>query len=62
VSTGIALAVLRGIYARITLGSGLAVKHWIDIGARVIDEYYQGKINIVLINNSTISVQVRSGD
>jgi dUTP pyrophosphatase len=49
-------------YARIAAGSGLAVKHGIDIGAGVIDEDYQGEIKVVLINNSSIPFQVQPGD
>jgi hypothetical protein len=44
VNTGITFAVPPGTYARTTPQNGLAVKHGIDIGVGVIDEYYQGEI------------------
>jgi dUTP pyrophosphatase len=62
INTGIALATPPGTYARIAPRSALAVKHGIDLGAGVIDKDYRGEIKVVLINNSTISFQVRPGD
>jgi dUTP pyrophosphatase len=62
VNTEIALVAPPGTYARIAPRSGLAVKHGIDIGTGVIDEDYRGEIKVVLINNSSISFQVRPGD
>jgi dUTP pyrophosphatase len=62
INTGIALVAPPGTYARIALGSGLVVKHGIDLGSGVIDEDYRGEIKVVLINNSTIPFQVQSGD
>jgi dUTP pyrophosphatase len=62
ISTGIALVAPPGTYGRIVPRSGLAVKHGIDIGAGVIDEDYRGEIKVILINNSSISFQVRPGD
>jgi dUTP pyrophosphatase len=62
VNTQIALVVPPETYIRIAPRSGLAVKHGIDIGAGVLDEDYQGKIKVFLINNSTIPFQVWPGD
>jgi dUTP pyrophosphatase len=54
IGTGIALAARSGTYIRITLRSGLAVKHGMNIGVGVINEDYRAEIKVVLINNSTI--------
>jgi dUTP pyrophosphatase len=51
INTEITLAVPSGTYAGIAPCSGLAVKHGIDIGARVRDEDYRGEMKVVLINN-----------
>jgi dUTP pyrophosphatase len=59
VNTGITLAAPSGTYARIVPGSGLVVKHEINIKTQVINEDYQGEIKVVLINNLITSFQVR---
>jgi dUTP pyrophosphatase len=61
ISTGIVLATPPGTYARIASRSGLAVKHGIYIGTRVIDKDDRGEIKVVRINILTISFQVRPG-
>ncbi|XLR30984.1 hypothetical protein S83_058884, partial [Arachis hypogaea] len=35
--------------------SGLPLKHWIDVGAGVIDADYRGPVGVILFNQSTIS-------
>jgi len=37
--------------------SGLAVKHFIDVGAGVIDADYRGPVGIVLFNFSDVDFQ-----
>lgn len=32
--------------------SGLAVKHFIDVGAGVIDEDYRGEVKVLLFNHA----------
>ena len=47
-----------GVYTRIALCSGHAVKKFIDVGARVIDNDYRGEIGIVLFNHSAADFSV----
>ena len=52
VPTDLAIACPPGTYARIAPRSGLAVKHFIDTGAGVVDEDYRGAVGVVLFNHS----------
>ena len=51
VPTGLSLAAPPGTYARVAPRSGLAVKHFIDTGAGVVDEDYRGEVGVVLFNH-----------
>ena len=62
VQTDISLSVPKGTYGRITPRSGLAVKHGITTGARVIDADYTGPIGIVLFNHGDQEFQIQEGD
>ena len=62
VSTGISIAVPSGYYGRVAPRSGLAVKHFIDVGAGVIDEDYRGEVLVLLFNFSDQDFQVKTGD
>ncbi|XP_038961577.1 deoxyuridine 5'-triphosphate nucleotidohydrolase isoform X12 [Rattus norvegicus] len=42
--------------------SGLAVKHFIDVGAGVIDEDYRGNVGVVLFNFGKEKFEVKKGD
>ncbi len=46
-------ALLLGTYGRVAPRSGLAVKHFIDVGAGVVDEDYRGPLGIVLFNHGS---------
>lgn len=50
--TDLSIAIPPGTYARIAPRSGLAVNHFIDTGAGVVDEDYRGNIGVVLFNHS----------
>ena len=50
--TDLAIAIPSGTYARVAPRSGLAVKHFIDTGAGVVDEDYRGNVGVVLFNHS----------
>ncbi|KAG7483038.1 deoxyuridine 5' [Solea senegalensis] len=50
VKTDIQIAVPHGCYGRVAPRSGLAVKHFIDVGAGVVDEDYRGNVGVVLFN------------
>ena len=57
VKTGLSIAIPADTYARIAPRSGLAVKHFIDTGAGVVDEDYRGEIGVVLFNHSDVDFQ-----
>lgn len=59
VKTDLAIAVPAGTYARVAPRSGLAVKHFIDTGAGVIDEDYRGNVGVVLFNHGEADFQGR---
>lgn len=52
VKTGICLKIPEGHYGRVAPRSGLACKHFIDVGAGVIDSDYRGELMILLFNFS----------
>nr|3SO2_A Chain A, Chlorella dUTPase [Chlorella variabilis] len=62
VKTGLQIAIPPGTYARVAPRSGLAVKHFIDTGAGVVDEDYRGEVGVVLFNHGETPFQVRRGD
>jgi dUTP pyrophosphatase len=62
ISTDISLQLPFGTYGRIAPRSGLAVKHFVNIGAGVIDEDYRGPIKIVIFNHSNVDLLIDIGD
>ena len=52
VKAGLSIAIPAETYARVAPRSGLAVKHFIDTGAGVVDEDYRGEVGVVLFNHS----------
>ena len=62
VQTDIVIKVPPGTYGRIAPRSGLAAKHFIDVGAGVIDEDYRGNVGVVLFNHSAKDFKVNRGD
>lgn len=62
VKTDIQIAVPRGYYGRVAPRSGLAAKHFIDVGAGVVDEDYRGNVSVVLFNFSKETFEVKKGD
>jgi dUTP pyrophosphatase len=62
VSTDLQISLPLGTYGRIAPRSGLAVKHFIHVGAGVIDEDYRGTIMVVLFNHSNVDFAVNIGD
>lgn len=57
VKTGLQIAIPAGTYARVAPRSGLAVKHFIDTGAGVVDEDYRGEVGVVLFNHADTPFQ-----
>lgn len=53
VPTDLAIAIPPNTYGRVAPRSGLAVKHFIDTAAGVIDEDYRGPVGVVLFNHGT---------
>nr|XP_048315719.1 deoxyuridine 5'-triphosphate nucleotidohydrolase, mitochondrial [Myodes glareolus] len=62
VKTDIQIAIPSGCYGRVAPRSGLAVKHFIDVGAGVIDEDYRGNVGVVLFNFGKEKFEVKKGD
>ncbi|XP_056134842.1 deoxyuridine 5'-triphosphate nucleotidohydrolase, mitochondrial isoform X2 [Lampris incognitus] len=62
VKTDIQIAVPSGHYGRVAPRSGLAAKHFIDVGAGVVDEDYRGNVGVVLFNFSKEPFEVKKGD
>lgn len=62
VSTGLAITVPAGTYGRIAPRSGLAWKHFIDVGAGVCDGDYTGEVSVLLFNHSAKDFHVAVGD
>nr|XP_020461372.1 deoxyuridine 5'-triphosphate nucleotidohydrolase, mitochondrial isoform X2 [Monopterus albus] len=62
VKTDIQIAVPHGCYGRVAPRSGLAAKHFIDVGAGVVDEDYRGNVGVVLFNFSKDTFEVKKGD
>uniref|UniRef100_A0A8C9IVA4 Deoxyuridine 5'-triphosphate nucleotidohydrolase n=1 Tax=Piliocolobus tephrosceles TaxID=591936 RepID=A0A8C9IVA4_9PRIM len=62
VKTDIQIALPSGCYGRVAPRSGLAAKHFIDVGAGVIDEDYRGNVGVVLFNFDKEKFEVKKGD
>ncbi|XP_053451017.1 deoxyuridine 5'-triphosphate nucleotidohydrolase, mitochondrial isoform X2 [Nycticebus coucang] len=62
VKTDIQIALPSGCYGRVAPRSGLAAKHFIDVGAGVIDEDYRGNVGVVLFNFGKAKFEVKKGD
>ncbi|NXP43740.1 DUT protein, partial [Heliornis fulica] len=62
VKTDIQIALPPGCYGRVAPRSGLAAKHFIDVGAGVIDEDYRGNVGVVLFNFGKETFEVKKGD
>ncbi|KAI8606683.1 dUTPase-like protein [Dissophora ornata] len=62
VPTDISIAVPEGTYGRVAPRSGLAVKHFIDVGAGVVDYDYRGPLGVVLFNFGQKEFVIEEGD
>lgn len=60
--TDIQIAVPNGTYGRVAPRSGLAHKHFIDVGAGVIDQDYRGNVGVILFNFGENVFKVNKGD
>jgi len=62
VKTDIAVMIPRGTYGRVAPRSGLAAKHFIHVGAGVVDYDYRGNVGVVMFNHHNKVFQVKKGD
>ena len=62
VKTRFAVSLPSEVYTRIASCSGLTIKKFIDVSARVIDNDYWGEIGVVLFNHSVEDFQVQVRD
>ncbi|GJJ75962.1 dUTP pyrophosphatase [Entomortierella parvispora] len=62
VPTDISIAVPEGTYGRVAPRSGLAVKHFVDTGAGVVDFDYRGPVGVVLFNFGKKDFVIEEGD
>lgn len=62
VATDISLAIPDGHYGRVAPRSGLAHKHFLDVGAGVIDSDYRGPLGVILFNFGEAPFEVKRGD
>ena len=62
IKTDISIEIPARTYARIAPRSGLALKHSIQVEARVIDSDYRGNIGVILFNHSNVDFNIRCGD
>ena len=58
--TDLSISIPSGTYARVAPRSGLAVKHFIDTGAGVVDEDYRGNVGVVLFNHGENDFQSKT--
>jgi dUTP pyrophosphatase len=61
VKTDISISIPLNTYARIAPRSGLASKHFIGVGAGVVDGDYRGPVGVVLFNHSEEDFVIKSG-
>ncbi len=62
IATDLSIALPEGTYGRVAPRSGLAVKHFIDVGAGVVDQDYRGPLGVVLFNFNDADFVVKRGD
>lgn len=62
VLTDLQIALPSGCYGRVAPRSGLAAKHFIDVGAGVIDRDYRGNVGVVVFNFGPNDFEVKKGD
>jgi len=62
VDTGIAIGLPRGTYGRLAARSGMASKHGIAVGGRVIDVDNTSEIKVILLNHRDTKYEFKAGD
>ena len=62
IPTQIKLGIPLGHYGRLASKSGLAILHYLHVGAGVIDPDYMGEIKVLLINTAPHAHSIIRGD
>lgn len=62
VMTDLSITVPEGCYGHLAPLSGLGQDHFLDVSARVINPDYRGNLGVLLLNGSTVPVQIIQGD
>jgi len=62
VKTDLQVEIPEGCYGRVAPRSGLALKHFIDVGAGVVDSDYRGNVGVVLFNFGEQDFLIHKGD
>lgn len=62
VDTDLKICLPKGTYGRIAPRSGLAIKHFLDIGGGVIDSDFRGILKVVIFNFSEEDYTIMRGD
>ncbi|XP_006881851.1 PREDICTED: deoxyuridine 5'-triphosphate nucleotidohydrolase, mitochondrial-like [Elephantulus edwardii] len=62
VKTDIQIALPSGCYGKVAPRSGLAAKHFLNVGVGVIDEDYRGNVGVILFNFGKEKFEVKKGD
>jgi len=60
--TDLQIRVPDGTYGRVAPRSGLAAKHFIDIGAGVVDQDYTGNVGVVMFNHNDVPFVIKKHD
>ena len=62
IPTGLRIQIPPGNYGHLCSKSGLAMQHYIHVGAGIIDPDYTGEVKVLLLNLGHKPFQVSSGD
>lgn len=62
VHTDLSFVFPENCYGRLAPRSGLALHHFIDVGAGVIDRDYTGGVSAILYNHSDVDFVINRGD
>ncbi len=62
INLGFEMSIPEGHYGRIAPRSSLSWKHFIDVGAGVIDSDYRGDVGVILYNHSDRGYKIKKGD
>jgi dUTP pyrophosphatase len=61
-STSIAVEIPIGMFGKLEIRSGLAVRHKLGVAAGVIDNDYRGEVKIIIRNHGNSDFEIKRGD